>query len=63
MRKLKLDVEPLRVESFRAEEGGDTRGTVKAQGRETSNPDPCWSDVSMCFQCFYTANKCECTEG
>ena len=61
MHKMKLEVEALRVDSFRTEEVGDARGTVLARNfAGTSYPDPCRTGVSVCQKCFYTANPCEC---
>lgn len=63
MSKLKLDLERLRVESFQPEAQKARRGTVAAHedAGPTSHTDPCFTDVSVCYQCFYTANPCECT--
>jgi hypothetical protein len=49
MRKLKLDLASLQVESFDADGGGDGRGTVRGHGNtETDNSR----------QCVYTEGQC-----
>lgn len=63
MRKLKLDLDRLAVESFAADAALAGRGTVRGRSEPTSFPNPCDSDVSVCNMCHYTANPCECQTG
>ena len=72
MRRLKLEIDELQVESFAVERPGEARGTVR--GREyTLNPWECDSEpvddsINYCspaptslFSCAYTCgNTCSC---
>jgi len=62
MRKLKLNVEDLRVEQFSTHEAPKERGTVEARCGTT--PGPCWTYCDPYGQnasCWYTCNPNEYT--
>jgi len=66
MKKLQLDPETLRVESFRAERAaGRPRGTVRAQATYDYDCQPTGihydsCDVSCWWMCFPTGNDPSC---
>ena len=53
MRKLRLDVESLAVDSFRTTRDSDERGTVNAHDAYTNSLPTCW------YHCTYLGNTCE----
>ena len=70
MRKLKLGLEALTVESFSAGRGADARGTVRGRGEGCTHVDTCLCETAYyycgtgpetIFSCDYT-ELCE-TEG
>lgn len=55
MKKLKLNVETLKVESFRTREVEEVRGTVAAHALAPSFPDP----VNTCqYHCTWWPTQC-----
>ena len=62
MRKIRLDAESLRVESFSTEALEAGQGTV--HGKEATVPvTPCYSCASCVGDCSSIPNPCFCTEG
>ena len=57
MNKLKLDVDALDVESFEAEPGAETRGTVRAA--EHTPDGSCDYSCDGSPSCVYTGSPCQ----
>ena len=53
MRKLRLDVEALSVDSFRTTRTTDARGTVNGNAAYTNTRPTCW------YHCTYLGPTCE----
>ena len=53
MRKLRLDLEELAVDSFGTTREDGARGTVNAQGAYTNTRPTCW------YHCTYLGQTCE----
>ena len=61
MKKIRLDAESLRVETFSTEALEERRGTV--QGEEATAPaSPCFSCLSCVGDCSSVPHACFCTE-
>jgi hypothetical protein len=67
MKKLKLELDALRVETFAAlEDGAAGPGSVHGRDARPSPAEPCWTDRSVCNACFLTEdpyNPCNTDEG
>ena len=65
MRKLKLDVEHLAVESFETSEAAPQLGTVKGQAGGALEPEPLEPDLTTNHPTLYAScyTKCSCGTG
>jgi hypothetical protein len=60
MRKLKLDPEDLRIESFEAVASPDVRGTVLPNEGGTKLSDCCTAATVNCDSCYVSCNHSAC---